>query len=280
MALFDSTFYILADDQMLCVGTESLSRGPLNVVTTAPSTTNWTASGVQHHAAALVSASEIRLPNRFVFSMSQRLIWSPGTVIGDIDPVGLRRGLDALYLAAAHSAPNDGIGRFLIRDFAPACTDFVCRAAQAPVTEARSWLSDAFAIADMRTSFHPAWVGEIAGLGPGLTPSGDDFLGGMMIALHTLGRADICADLWRVISQHAKTTGNAVSFAHSAAASEGVGGEGMHAAIAAIVGGNNREFLDAIPAIARIGHTSGWDALVGVATTFESWLAARPAASP
>ena len=34
----------------------------------------------------------------------------------------------------------------------------------------------------------PAEAAALIGLGPGLTPSGDDFIGGMLIALRMLGK--------------------------------------------------------------------------------------------
>ena len=46
------------------------------------------------------------------------------------------------------------------------------------------------------------WVSRLVGLGPGLTPSGDDFLGGMMIALGLLGRPALMSQFSAMVLRH------------------------------------------------------------------------------
>ena len=104
----------------------------------------------------------------------------------------------------------------------------------------------------------------LIGLGPGLTPSGDDFLIGALAALDalvqtkthtTLGRAIVAAAL-------ARTSPLSASFLRAAAA--GHVGENLYAMIAALIGGDADA---AIAAAERIGHTSGWDTLAGAVVT-------------
>ena len=58
----------------------------------------------------------------------------------------------------------------------------------------------------------------LIGLGPGLTPSGDDYLGGMLVALRSLGRGAQADALWRWLEPRLASRTSAISAAHLAAA--------------------------------------------------------------
>ena len=93
----------------------------------------------------------------------------------------------------------------------------------------------------------------LIGLGPGLTPSGDDYLGGMLVALHALGREAQARALWRWLQPRLSRT-SAISGAHLAAAAAGEAHETLHLAL-------GDAFL--VKDLSRVGHCSGWDALAG-----------------
>jgi hypothetical protein len=100
----------------------------------------------------------------------------------------------------------------------------------------------------------------LIGLGPGLTPSGDDYFGGVMVALHLRGRASHAASLWRWLEPRLAPRSNAISAAHLAAAAAGEAHEALHRVL------DGSLDLDAIDAI---GHCSGWDALAGAVAVLE-----------
>jgi hypothetical protein len=115
----------------------------------------------------------------------------------------------------------------------------------------------------------------LLGLGPGLTPSGDDFLGGAMIALAALGeaeRAGRLADL--ALPSAARLTGK-ISLAHLACAADGEGAAALHRALAVLAGPEPGAMGTALTAIDRIGHCSGWDGLAGAVAVL-AWRAAQP----
>lgn len=99
-----------------------------------------------------------------------------------------------------------------------------------------------------------ARAGQLVGLGPGLTPSGDDYLGGVMVALHQRGRGAQAASLWRWLEPKLAARTGAISAAHLAAAASGEAHEALHG----ILDGD----LD-LDALDAVGHCSGWDALAG-----------------
>lgn len=117
------------------------------------------------------------------------------------------------------------------------------------------------------------WVGcaasldscrELIGLGPGLTPSGDDALGGAAIALRVFGHAARADELGAFIREHAPSRTSDISLAHLRAAAAGEGSAAFHAALTALVTGGDFASLD------RIGASSGWDAMDGAIAVLSS----------
>jgi hypothetical protein len=114
--------------------------------------------------------------------------------------------------------------------------------------------------------FAPAALALI-GLGPGLTPSGDDFLVGLCFAAHLRARVGEAARarldaLSAAISALAPGRTNRISASFLADAAAGLGLAALHALSDALAAGSP----DPLPAalrLATIGHSSGWDMLAG-----------------
>lgn len=275
IALSKSTFYIRAPDQLLCVGNQDCWRGPLNLVTTARPETEWLASGLQLHLGAHISPTRIVIGNRFIFSLSDCVLWSPETSFVEIDACDVRRGLDAVRRAAARYAPTDGFGRSLVDSSTKRTASLVAGTAEPLIEAAQAWARQTLAQAAPRPPLDRDWVGKMSGLGPGLTPSGDDFLGGMMIALHMLGDTESARCLWQVVRANAECNGNLISLAHLEAASKGLAGELIHQMGAAILIGRCQEVVALCQGINRLGHSSGWDIMAGVGVVLDAWLQAQ-----
>ncbi len=280
-ALFASSFYVRTRAGLICVGSESLAPSPLTLVTTAPAGTHWPASGLRLDAGVSISARAIGVGNRFVFPLSEAAEWSPDPVPDAWQALDLKRGVRAFREAAAGRVPVQGLGSMLIPGHRFAREQRVCRVAEAPTAALRRWLIAAFREPHKSLTPELPWLQPLIGLGPGLTPSGDDFIGGMMIALHGLRETDLCRHVWRSVRGCVEESGNPISGAHLAAASEGQGSAGIHRAIAAILGGCTQAARDSLADIERIGHVSGWDTMAGVIVTLDAWLQARrPRARP
>lgn len=93
----------------------------------------------------------------------------------------------------------------------------------------------------------------LIGLGPGLTPSGDDYLGGVLVALRAVRRTSHAESLWRWLEPRLAGRTSELSSAHLAAAAAGEAHEALHE----VLNGAPPERLDGV------GHCSGWDALAG-----------------
>ena len=121
------------------------------------------------------------------------------------------------------------------------------------------WLDDALAGRGASTS---GPVADLLGAGRGLTPSGDDCIVGVLVALHALGERGVAASAARIVARHAPRRTSRLSAAHLDAACAGEAIEPVHAAIEAIAG--NVPPGPALDAIEGFGHGSGFDALAGV----------------
>ena len=271
-AVFKGSFYVESAGELACLGNRSLGLGPLNAVTDAPIDTDWSALGLRPGERCSVNGNAVHVGAKFVFALDHAQVWRPPPCPGGWQGETIRRSPEKLERMSAARIPGQGLGSILLSPSAGRHEAPVARAAREPVASARAWL--ATVIRDHRWAATAAtgWVGRLAGLGPGLTPSGDDLLGGIMIALHGLGCREAVDLLWPAVRSCAAEAQNPISTAHLAAAAEGQGSAAVHALFHDLVRGSDGALADRLDAIARIGHTSGWDALAGVVTVLRAWL--------
>ena len=121
------------------------------------------------------------------------------------------------------------------------------------------WLDDALAGRGVST---PGPVVDLLGAGRGLTPSGDDCIVGVLVALHALGERRVGALVADTVARCAPRCTSRLSAAHLAAACAGEAIEPVHAAIEAVAG--HASPGPALDALDEYGHGSGFDALAGV----------------
>lgn len=104
---------------------------------------------------------------------------------------------------------------------------------------------------------------NLAGLGMGLTPSGDDFIIGVMHALWcTLPPEEAAAYCGKLLDTVAPKT-NRLSASYLARAARGESGEAWHTLIEAMAQGDTKALIDPVQSLIGLGHTSGQDALSG-----------------
>ncbi|HUF38851.1 MAG TPA: DUF2877 domain-containing protein [Anaerolineales bacterium] len=110
-----------------------------------------------------------------------------------------------------------------------------------------------------------AYAVSLAGLGPGLTPSGDDVLVGLAHAFFVRFEAEAAAGFAGIIAETAART-TTLSAAWLRAAAVGEAGNLCHLLVAAAAAGDETGLRDAVRRILATGHTSGADALAGFTT--------------
>jgi Protein of unknown function (DUF2877) len=221
-AVFRRSFYLRAPgERYVCIGDASLGNGPLNAI-----------------------VRELSLPRpgeRIGVLLDGAQSWQPPP------PVTGQPNVELLRIAAGRRIPSEGLGCLILGKH-----NALSGHAQPALDALERWL--------VGNALAPE-AEQLIGLGPGLTPSGDDYLGGMLVALRASGRAMQAEGLWRWLKPRLKARTSAISAAHLAAAAGGEAHEALHRVLA---GELDLEALDAV------GHTSGWDALAGAVAVFKT----------
>ncbi|HEX6267035.1 MAG TPA: DUF2877 domain-containing protein [Burkholderiales bacterium] len=180
------------------------------------------------------------LGERVAVSVEHADLWQPV-------PHELGVDLPALRDAARRAIPEEGLGCLVI-----GAHNALSGHAQPALEALERWLVGN-ALADE--------AAQLIGLGPGLTPSGDDYFGGMLVALRLNGRSMQAEGLWRWLQPRLGERTSAVSAAHLAAAAAGEAHEALHDVL------NGSLDLDRLNAA---GQCSGWDALAGAVAVLKS----------
>ncbi|MEE9274570.1 MAG: DUF2877 domain-containing protein [bacterium] len=277
LAVFRRSFYLEGEGEgggLACLGPPSIGAGPLNAICDLPEGIDWEASGLAAGAPAHGEGECIRVGGRFLFSLEGVEDWRPDPLPAGWDASGLARGLAALAARARREAPAEGLGRMvpaLAAGEAPEAAGgeapLLARAAPAAAL-LMGWLAPAMAAGESGEALPlpPTWAAGLIGLGPGLTPSGDDFVGGALIALRALGFGTAADRLAAWALSIAGVGTGRISRAHLACAARGEGAAALHETLAALLGPHPDAALAApLRNLDAIGHTSGWDALAGAA---------------
>jgi hypothetical protein len=139
----------------------------------------------------------------------------------------------------------------------------VFAAAPAPALSAAMY-ADRFGLAVHRLGQGdlPGVARAIGGLGPGLTPAGDDTLAGILLVARAMGGETVENGLVAV-AKSVPTTSVASAFLDWAARGQSV--EPVHELLAALADGDRPAADIHLAALGRIGHTSGADLAYGMA---------------
>ena len=112
---------------------------------------------------------------------------------------------------------------------------------------------------------------QLAGLGIGLTPAGDDFIVGAVLAAWIIHPLEIARSLAGEITHVASPWTTSLSAAYLRSAGKGEAGILWHDFFYALTSGNSSAIELQIAKLLSMGHTSGADALAGFVGTFISY---------
>lgn len=224
-AAFRRSFYLRCGSNYACVGEATLGRGPLNALV---------ADFVEPPLGAAVTVL-----------MQEAKIWQP------VPPSGTARpNIDALRACLDGHVPDEGLGCLIL-----GVHNALSVHAQPALEALERWLAG-------HALGHEA--AQLIGLGPGLTPSGDDYLGGVLLALRWLGRGAQADSLWRWLEPRLAGHTSAISAAHLRAAAAGEVHEALHEVLENLCAWQVPDLHPSLARLDAVGQTSGWDALAGV----------------
>jgi len=171
-----------------------------------------------------------------------------------------RAAASAIRASLPHIGEPRGLARLLTADHAGDLVLDTARSHVAALTRA-SAADDASAFADAAR--------PLLGLGPGLTPSGDDFVGGALFARRVLVGM---TPAWEAAAT--RLVADAVTLTHPISArllADLAAGEAwapLHDLAAALAAEDGERAITTARAVTLLGHTSGWDLLAGLLTGF------------
>jgi hypothetical protein len=270
-AVFEHSFYVSLRGHWICLLPSRFGNGPLNALCDAGP--HWRAP-VRLGDTVSIANKTMRVGTSVTFSFAAAELWSRPSV-PSWDGTTLAHGLAALdAVLRTYPVPQESFAASCIaRSETPAVWGPATSAACRPMHQLRHMLARSISARDVRDlDIDP--VLPLIGLGGGLTPSGDDALGGSMIALHCMGCDWLRDALWSGLQSSAATSTGHISYAHLEAAAQGYGHEALHGTLNTLLAGRAGDIRANLAAIDAVGHTSGWDALAGVVLALQAWTAA------
>lgn len=278
VAAFRRSVYVETDHgDMVCLGPVTLGAGPLNALCKFPQTM---AMPELHgcHGANVEKRGDVLHTGTFAFPLEAATLWEPPDTGASRTHDKLGRTLDELGPVIAKNQLR-GFGE-LIPALLGSCdtsprkkNDLLLARAWQAINAFSRWLQAALTQQDVRLPI-PKEVENLIGLGPGLTPAGDDFLGGVLIALRSLAEHALadCIEDWILPLARAQT--NKISLAHLRCAVAGEGAAVLHNMLAALNSQHGTALTPYLDALDGIGHSSGWDTLAGVICAYATYVAA------
>jgi hypothetical protein len=262
VAVFERSAYVMCAGGLVCIGESSIGAGPINVVIARRVPSEPTPFGLHVGMKGVAGAGQLTLGDEVVIASADAAKWTPPP-FPTTSAAKLKTGVDVISQLMPSRLPADGVASVL---FAPAS-----KAAKTPTGQAAKG-----SIADLQTALPTALASGVwsdaairaatllIGLGPGLTPSGDDLLGGLMLALTARGHETLRDSLWTSISGELDDLTVPVSAMHLSAAADGMGAEAVHLLINVMLSGDTAAIPTHLASVLAIGATSGADTVAGI----------------
>lgn len=268
IAVFDRSFYLACPRGIVCIGSD-IGAGPINVEMQAAPHDSWETAGIRPDMEGRIEHGVPYLTENLALDISGARIWEP-PVAPSFDKATAAVSLARLKAQATPLLPADGLAALVLTGKANT-KNIEAQMAAASLAELRNGLVRS--VPEHAPDERLARAATLlVGLGPGLTPSGDDVLAGVMLALSIAGRTTTRDALWHALTPELDALTVPISAMHLSAAADGMASELMHALLEAILT-NSENLGPSLRAAARTGHTSGWDTIAGIVLGLEAVLA-------
>jgi hypothetical protein len=252
------------DNEIYAIVQQPLGNGPLNLVIPAEPAQVFT--GLTPGTSLASTGVRLGVGDAITIGLGSATVWDPKAYAAlAADPAALRRGLPVLYREVAQRAPAESLARLLPHLEDEDLPGPLQRVAHFPRSHALiGGLAESLAQRDCRRL--KVVTSSLAGLGPGLTPAGDDFIAGLLLALAIVRQERNDATLNTVATMLVETAAartHEISGAYLRAACDGQVGERWHPLLAALAGGDAPQIAAAAGPVLATGETSGADMLAG-----------------
>ncbi len=270
-SVFERTFNILIDDELVGVAQSGVSRSPINLIIEIPPSENMHSLGLKKGMQVELVEGRILVGGVLEISLEGAELWRPKTRVERCNRLDkIKRNLELAKRLAARKSESEGLGPLLGH------VDEIATGKMPQISElnavAKTVLPQLIYLTRAVRSGNTAEVKKVArkliGLGPGLSPSADDALSGFTAALwwvsHSLGSGiSNVEDINRVIvSQASGTTLLSKQLLQHAA--RGEVNERVEELLEALLAGGQSEIEPGVEQVLKIGETSGADMMVGL----------------
>lgn len=274
VAAFERSCYVACPRGIVCIGTSAIGAGPINVELGVELPREWAALDMAVGLKGTISEGQPHFTSGLRLVVAGAAEWLPQP-FPPFEDGPVRAGLATLKLLTRQRIPADGLARLVLAGDRAGAT---ARAAAGSITELRRALPAAVTAGRLDDALKRAAI-LLVGLGPGLTPSGDDLIGGIMLALTAAGLPTLRDGLWHAIEPELDALTVPISAMHLSAAADGMAAEALHELLDAIVRGDDALIEPRLAAVGTIGHTSGWDGLAGMVIGLEAVLSPQSLSS-
>ena len=264
LAVHDRSCYLVGErSEIIAILQQPLGNNPIGLI--VPET-----AGLFHELSAGVSVmgtgERLGLGEGLTIGLERAALWDPKGYPGlPADQAGLSGCVGEMYNTAVTFAPETSLARllpYLQDDDLPESLNGV---AHFPRSHALiGGLVEALTQRNQRRL--KVVTSSLAGLGPGQTPAGDDFLGGVLLALalaHEHQPDAQLAEIAGLVVETAAPRTHEISAAYLRAAYAGEVSEGWHPLIRALASGDAADVSPSARALMAPGETSGADTLAG-----------------
>ncbi len=256
--------------RVACIGDKGIGPGPLNALCEFSDDVDFTQI-VEPGSPAKIRDGWMQLGPRMKIDISRPVAWEPEPLPDGWDLEFFLENLPVLVQWIAETGPREGLAPLIAQVVGGeeiSNEDAFQTVSWKGISDFRLWLSHSL---DQGENLEfPAIARRLVGLGPGLTPSGDDFWCGVMIALRAQGFMGILEKVSGDVLKRAEERTNKISRAHMECAAGGQGTEALHETISALGIADEARLRSALRELDKIGHSSGWDSLAGVVCVLES----------
>jgi hypothetical protein len=254
---------INAQGEVVALVSQRVGNGPLNIVLEGEGLLS---RGLEAGLPVEGNGRSIRVGEALRVSLAGAEVWEPWLEWDGLNAnrPGLKENLTVLHDHLIAQASAESLAYLLVAG--PAGGRSVESAYRKVARRAIGGLLTALRVGDRQGI--AAGAAALAGLGPGLTPAGDDFLLGLMAGLRTwpqflAGKGLSVEEACQAIYRAAAGRTNLLSMALLRSAREGLFSEVWHILLAALRQGEASEVRGAADRVLGFGGTSGADALSG-----------------
>ena len=271
-SVFNRTLILMTRrEEAICVVRRDVPINPTNIVTDLQKNIDFTDLGFEIDTPFSISNDLLRIGDKLVVSLADAKVWNPvfprnirsrervqenlGFVVELVERNGNLTGLGELipFLEEILDGRDCklNLSNMYARAAAPRIVGLIQGIQKGDLTNVRKNAEDLF------------------GLGPGLTPSADDMLAGVMLGLLALTesnrrRIDYILDINRIIVAGAAKKTNWYSCDLLTHASRGLGSQPLMRLLQVVLTGERIEISKAVRKVLSVGATSGTDTVLGI----------------